>query len=100
MNYEQITLQTCKLTNSVGEFIKGESGKITAERVETKGLHDFVTYVDKQAEKKLVAGLKKNKNYFDLGTGYFQTSKFFLKSSGFLLLSQSPTIIISLSFTL
>ena len=59
MNFEKITLQTCKLTSNVGNFIQGESGKITAETVETKGLHDFVTYVDKQAEKKLVAGLKK-----------------------------------------
>jgi myo-inositol-1(or 4)-monophosphatase len=37
----------------------GERGKIMAEQVETKGLNDFVTRVDKNSEKMLIDGLEK-----------------------------------------
>lgn len=59
MNLEILTEQTCNLSREVGEFLRGESGKVRAEDVQSKGLHDFVTYVDKNAEQLLVQGLEK-----------------------------------------
>ncbi len=59
MNLENICRQVIDLTKSVGEFILSEKNNITHLNVEEKGLHDFVTYVDKTAEQKLVDGLTK-----------------------------------------
>ena len=58
MNLENICRQVIELTKSVGEFIVNERNNNTQLKVETKGLHDFVTYVDKTSERKLVDGLK------------------------------------------
>lgn len=41
----------------VAEFVASEAGKVTAEQIETKSLNSLVSYVDKTAEKKLVAQL-------------------------------------------
>lgn len=59
MNLEKKTYEILKLTALVSEFISEERNKISADRIESKGMHDFVTYVDKTSEKKLVEGLKK-----------------------------------------
>ena len=59
MNIEEITKEVIELTNTVGKYIQSEREKLTSENVEKKGLHDFVTYVDKNAEEKLVKGLEK-----------------------------------------
>jgi len=58
MNIEEITKEVIELTNTVGKYIQSEREKLTSENVEKKGLHDFVTYVDKNAEEKLVKGLQ------------------------------------------
>ena len=57
MNLESICTQVCNLAKEVAKFIQNEKNKINAENIEVKGLHDFVTYVDKTAEKKLVEKL-------------------------------------------
>lgn len=59
MNLQKITISIVELSKIVGEFIKSESEKFTSEDIERKGLHDLVTYVDKQAEKMIVAKLQK-----------------------------------------
>ena len=59
MNLENICQQVTELTKSVGEFILSEKKNITHLNIEEKGLHDFVTYVDKNSEQKLVDGLTK-----------------------------------------
>ncbi len=56
---ERITKQVCKLARTAGEYLKGEIDKIDFSDVETKGLHNFVTYIDKTSEKMLMEGLKK-----------------------------------------
>ena len=45
------------ITTEVGNFIRAESYTFDRERIEYKGLHDMVSYVDKTAERDLVAGL-------------------------------------------
>jgi len=59
MNLEEITKQVITLSKEVGKFIKGEANKLKTSQVEEKGVHNLVTYVDKQAEKTLVSGLRK-----------------------------------------
>ena len=56
---ESICKQVVELTKEVGAFIRAEAGKITHGNIEVKGANDFVTYVDKTSEIKLVSGLEK-----------------------------------------
>ena len=59
MNLEKMCYQVCDLARETGIFIRTEAQKITHEKVEVKGLNNFVTYVDKTSEQKIVDGLKK-----------------------------------------
>ncbi|MEA3443717.1 MAG: inositol monophosphatase family protein, partial [Bacteroidota bacterium] len=58
-DFEGITKQTISLVKETGSFLRNEYRNFSKEMVETKGLHDFVSYVDKESEKQLVAGLAK-----------------------------------------
>ena len=57
MNLSELTDQVISLTKEVGRFIRQESLIFDKQKIEFKGLNDLVSYVDKQAEKQLVAGL-------------------------------------------
>ncbi|HJN06010.1 MAG TPA: inositol monophosphatase family protein [Bacteroidales bacterium] len=59
MNLEIITKQVVNLTKAVGKFIKKEVDKLDSTDVEEKGIHNLVTYVDKESEKILVRELGK-----------------------------------------
>ncbi len=59
MKLDVITKQVVNLARDVGEFIAQESSKFSDKDIEVKGLHDFVSYVDKTAEKMLVQELRK-----------------------------------------
>lgn len=58
MNLENICLQTVDLAREIGEFIKAEQAKLNEIEIETKSLNSLVSYVDKEAEQKIVEGLK------------------------------------------
>ena len=45
------------LVKETGEFIRQESRKFDHSKIEYKGKNDLVSYVDKEAEKRLVKGL-------------------------------------------
>lgn len=47
-----------EVARTTGSFILGEVNKIRHGDVESKGLHNFVTYVDKEAEQRIVGGLQ------------------------------------------
>lgn len=53
----KICSRVIDLTYEVGEFIMSEKDKISSKDIELKGVHNYVTYVDKTAEKMLVEGL-------------------------------------------
>ena len=59
MNLQQLTIQVTNLTHAVGKMLKEELKNFSRDKVETKGLHDFVSYVDKSAEEILVKELSK-----------------------------------------
>lgn len=50
--------QTVHLAREVGAFLRKEQAKVKAADVEVKSLNSLVSYVDKEAEKKLVTGLQ------------------------------------------
>jgi len=52
-----ICRKSCGIVKNVGNFLKRELGKVSAEAIETKSLNSLVSYVDKAAEEQLVEGL-------------------------------------------
>lgn len=59
MNYQFLCEQVCTLAKNTGKFLKQEVSQIQSKDIQVKGLHDFVTYVDKSAEEKIVSDLIK-----------------------------------------
>ena len=57
-NRKAICLEAAGIVRQVGTFIKAELGKVQSTAIETKSLNSLVSYVDKTAEQKLVAGLQ------------------------------------------
>ncbi|MBN2892234.1 MAG: inositol monophosphatase [Bacteroidales bacterium] len=57
-NLNEILSKSIDIVKSTGIFIKNEQKKLKFENIETKNIHDFVTYVDKTAEKQLVEQFK------------------------------------------
>ncbi|MGZ2370785.1 inositol monophosphatase family protein [Ancylomarina sp. YFZ004] len=58
IDLESVCRQTQKIAIEVGAFIKEQQGKINASVIESKGTHDFVTFVDKTSEAKIIEALK------------------------------------------
>lgn len=59
MDLERICYDTAELVKKTGIFIARERENFSLENVESKGEHNFVTYVDKNSEERLVDGLIK-----------------------------------------
>lgn len=59
MNYEEICKEVIKIAKETGRYLREEKNKFSRDKIESKGLHDFVSYVDKQSEKELVIKLSK-----------------------------------------
>lgn len=58
MDLEKLCLQVCEVARAAGEFIRKERESFSSDRIEVKGLHDFVSDVDKSAEQLIVAQLQ------------------------------------------
>jgi len=58
MNLELIALQVAAIARKAATFIMTEKQHFTAGKVEVKGRNDFVSYVDKESERIIVAELK------------------------------------------
>lgn len=54
---EKLTLDVCELVRDTGKFLISEINQLKFNDIKTKGLHDFVTRVDKTSEKMLMRGL-------------------------------------------
>ncbi|MDP4210334.1 MAG: inositol monophosphatase family protein [Bacteroidota bacterium] len=59
MNYEDICKLVINASKEAGDFIRTEAQKFSLDKIEVKGLHNFVSYVDKSAEQLLVDALHK-----------------------------------------
>jgi myo-inositol-1(or 4)-monophosphatase len=58
-NFENIIKNSLPVIKEAGSFLKNEIYTVKSSDVETKNIHDFVTYVDRNSEMLLVNGLKK-----------------------------------------
>ncbi|MES2386994.1 MAG: inositol monophosphatase family protein [Bacteroidota bacterium] len=59
LNLPELLLQTLSACRPAAAFIHNETLSFTREKVEYKGMNDMVSYVDREAEKLLVAALRK-----------------------------------------
>ena len=59
MNLEKLCAEVQIIAKTAGAFIAGEREKFKLDDIEVKGKANFVSYVDKQAEELIVAGLRK-----------------------------------------
>lgn len=57
IDYESICRKTISVAVEAGHLIKNERVKFRKDAVETKGLHDFVSYVDRASEELIVKEL-------------------------------------------
>jgi myo-inositol-1(or 4)-monophosphatase len=57
MNLENLTNKVCTLATETGEFLKQEISKLTTTDIQSKGLHDYVTRVDRESERRVVEQL-------------------------------------------
>ena len=58
MNLSQITQQTIAVVQQAGAFIKTEAARFGRENIEYKAANNLVSYVDKEAERLIVNGLR------------------------------------------
>ncbi len=59
MHLELLTKQVCNISRAVGSYVRNELNKVRKSDVEEKDKNSFVTYVDKEAENRLVNELSK-----------------------------------------
>lgn len=57
MDLKAICNEAITIIKNTGNYIAHESENFDKNRIETKGAHDFVSFVDKTAEKQLIDGL-------------------------------------------
>ncbi|MBN2746883.1 MAG: inositol monophosphatase [Bacteroidales bacterium] len=58
INLESINSSVIQVCREAGEFIQSQRQQFEKSKIETKGLHDYVSYVDKTSEKMIVEKLK------------------------------------------
>jgi myo-inositol-1(or 4)-monophosphatase len=58
MDFTQLSHDLADLCRRTAEFISQEAATFDRTKVENKGLHDLVSYVDQETERKLVTGLR------------------------------------------
>ncbi len=58
MDYEKICLEVCRVAQEAGEYIAEQRKTFTADRIEFKGAHNLVSYVDKTSERMIVDRLR------------------------------------------
>ncbi len=59
MDLKRMTEQVCELCHEVGAFIDEQARLFDTAKVEFKGPHDYVSYVDKTSEQRLTEGLSR-----------------------------------------
>lgn len=57
LNYHQLTAEVCRIATETGHFLREERKNLRREHVIEKHAHDYVSYVDKESERRLVEAL-------------------------------------------
>ncbi|MDX2304731.1 MAG: inositol monophosphatase family protein [Microscillaceae bacterium] len=58
MDFENICKQVVAITHEIGNFIREEAQNFDLSRIEHKGKNDLVSYVDREAERRLISRLQ------------------------------------------
>lgn len=58
IDLQTLCRKVCDIAKGTGDFIRSERNRFEQSKVEVKGKNDFVSYVDKTAEKKIVEQLQ------------------------------------------
>ncbi|MDR2847575.1 MAG: inositol monophosphatase [Bacteroidales bacterium] len=58
IDYQHLCLKSCEIAQQAGAFIRREALGFSSNKIEVKGVHNFVSYVDKGAEKMIVEQLR------------------------------------------
>jgi myo-inositol-1(or 4)-monophosphatase len=56
--YKELCLFACDVARSTGKFMAEERVGFDSSKIEFKGVHDLVSYVDKESEKRIIAALQ------------------------------------------
>jgi len=59
MDYKTICESVIEIATETGQFIRERINTFSSDKIESKGLHNFVTEIDKAAERKIVDKLRK-----------------------------------------
>jgi len=59
MNYKELTNSVIKISKDAGQLIRNNFGKINSDKIQSKGLNDYVTEIDKSSEELIVKQLSK-----------------------------------------
>jgi len=57
-DFTQLSLDLAALCRTTAQFIRQEAATFDRGKIEHKGVHDLVSYVDQETERRLVAGLR------------------------------------------
>ena len=57
--FKILCLQTCEIARTSGKIMAEERKNFDVSKIENKGMHDLVSYVDKESEKRIIAELQK-----------------------------------------
>ena len=57
MELEKLTYSVCDIALEVGEFLQQEVSKLKTTDIQSKGLHNYVTWVDQESERRIVEKL-------------------------------------------
>lgn len=57
-SYKELCEFTCDIARTTGRFMAEERLSFDASRIESKGLHDLVSYVDKESEQRIISALQ------------------------------------------
>jgi len=58
IDYKQLTHSVCDIARSAGMYMAQERDTFDDSKIESKGLHDLVSYVDKASEKQIISALQ------------------------------------------
>ena len=58
LQLEELTRSVCEISRQAGAYIREERRKFSLESVERKHAHDYVSYVDKGSEQRIVGALR------------------------------------------
>lgn len=57
-NWKKTAEEVMTLARATGDYLTGEQHSLKRQEIELKGTRNYVTYIDKEAEKRLVEGLR------------------------------------------